>query len=127
MFCRLVLCSPHKLPGGPGSPGVLVVKKRLVHNAVPTTPGGGTVFYVTADHHRYIENLEEREEGGTPNILGAIRAGLVFHLKESVGPRHIRSREDAMMARALGAWSSTPNLHLLGPSDGVPRVPVVPL
>ena len=37
------------------------------------------------DHaHRYLENLEEREEGGTPNILGAIRCGLVFHLWSAV-------------------------------------------
>jgi selenocysteine lyase/cysteine desulfurase len=34
--------------------------------------------------HRYLENIEEREEGGTPAIVGAIRAGLVFQLKAAV-------------------------------------------
>ena len=48
--------SPHKLVGGPGSPGVLVVKKRLLGNLVPAQPGGGTVFFVTAEGHRYLSN-----------------------------------------------------------------------
>ena len=42
------------------------------------------VFYVTDEHTRYLENLEEREEGGTPNIIGSIRCGLVFHLWSAV-------------------------------------------
>ena len=67
-----VFISPHKFPGGPGTPGLLVVKKALLQNAVPGVPGGGTVFYVTEQRHRYLENLEEREEGGTPNILGQL-------------------------------------------------------
>ena len=64
---------------------VLVVKKEVLQNAVPTTPGGGTVFYVTGAGHRYLENLEEREQGGTPDILAVIRAGLVFQLWSAVG------------------------------------------
>ena len=39
------------------------------------------MFYVTKDSHRYLENIEEREEGGTPNIVGAIRCGLVFRIQ----------------------------------------------
>ena len=70
--------SPHKFPGGVSTSGVLVVKKRLLANRVPTHPGGGTVFYVTEDTHRYLSNREEREEGGTPDIVGAIRTGLAF-------------------------------------------------
>ena len=57
------------------------MKKRLVSNDVPSVPGGGTVFFVSKDRHRYLENLEEREEGGTQNILGIIKTGLVFQLK----------------------------------------------
>ena len=73
-----VFFSTHKLLGGPGAPGVLVVKKRLLASAVPGAPGGGTVFYVTPADHRYLSNRAEREEGGTPDVLGAIRAGLAF-------------------------------------------------
>ena len=80
-----VFVSTHKLPGGPGCPGLLVVKRSLLTNTVPSTPGGGAVFYATGEGHRYLANLEEREEAGTPNILGAIRSGLVFQLMEAVG------------------------------------------
>jgi selenocysteine lyase/cysteine desulfurase len=78
-----VFLSPHKFPGGPGTPGVLVVKKSLLTNDIPSVPGGGTVFFVSPTHQRYLANVEEREEGGTQNILGMIRCGLVFQLKVS--------------------------------------------
>jgi selenocysteine lyase/cysteine desulfurase len=63
---------------------VLLLKKSLCVNRVPATPGGGTVFFVTDEAHRYLENFEEREEGGTQDILASVRAGLVFQLKEQV-------------------------------------------
>jgi selenocysteine lyase/cysteine desulfurase len=100
------------------------VKKRLLTNLVPSVPGGGTVFYVTDTHHRYLENLEEREEAGTPNILGAIRAGLAFHVKESVGVGLIRRREDQVVAAAFEQWGRVPNLHILGPGLETSRLPV---
>lgn len=69
-----VFFSPHKFCGGPCTPGVLVVKRSLMTNAVPSTPGGGTVFFVHKDGTpRYLQNEAEREEGGTPNIVGAVR------------------------------------------------------
>jgi selenocysteine lyase/cysteine desulfurase len=90
-----IIFSGHKFVGGPGCPGVLVVKKRLLPPScdVPTMPGGGTVFYVTDDHHRYLSNREEREEGGTPNIIGDVKIGLVMHLKQSIGVDWIEREE----------------------------------
>lgn len=109
-----IFLSPHKFVGGPGSPGVLVVKRKLLQNKVPAVPGGGTVAYVDPVHHSYITNAEHREEGGTPEIIGAIRAGLAFQLKEAVGSETILEREHAFTRRALDAWSRVPNLRLLG-------------
>lgn len=106
--------SPHKLVGGPGSPGVLVVKRKLLQNRVPTVPGGGTVAYVNSVEHHYIAHQEQREEGGTPDILGAIRAGLAFRLKEAVGSQAITRREGEFTRRALEAWSKNSNLRILG-------------
>jgi selenocysteine lyase/cysteine desulfurase len=80
-----IFISPHKFVGGPGTPGVLIVKRRLVANRVPTVPGGGTVSYVSAEDHSYIDDPVVREEGGTPAIIESIRAGLVFKLKTAVG------------------------------------------
>jgi len=107
--------SPHKLWGGPSSVGVLAVKKRLLCNAVPALPGGGVVFYVSEGGHSYIQNSEEREEAGTPNIVGCIRAGLAFHLQDQIPSGAVVAREEAMRHRALGAWGAHPRIDILGP------------
>lgn len=109
-----VFLSPHKFIGGPGTPGVLVVKRTLLRNTVPTVPGGGTVSYVSAAGHEYLADPVHREEGGTPAIIEAIRAGLVFQLKQAIGPAVIEAREDDFVTRAIASWSRDPNLEILG-------------
>jgi selenocysteine lyase/cysteine desulfurase len=109
-----IFISTHKLIGGPGTPGILVVRRVLMRNRVPAVVGGGTVAYVNAAEHRYLADPEHREEGGTPDILGSIRAGLVFALKEAVGADAIREREDAFISRALERWGQVPELEILG-------------
>ncbi len=109
-----IFLSPHKFIGGPGTPGVLVAKRHLFTNRVPAVPGGGTVAYVNAEEHRYLDEVELREEGGTPDILGSIRAGLVFQLKEAVGVEAIEERERAFTSRAIARWREEPNLLILG-------------
>jgi selenocysteine lyase/cysteine desulfurase len=109
-----VFLSPHKFIGGPGTPGVLVVRRELLRNRVPTVPGGGTVAYVNPSEHRYLDNPVEREEGGTPAIVDSIRAGLVFQLKQAVGADTIQRRERSFISRAIASWSANPNIELLG-------------
>jgi len=106
--------SPHKFIGGPGTPGVLVVKKELLRNRVPTIPGGGTVSYVSSDGHAYLEDPVHREEGGTPAIIEAIRAGMVFQLKSAVGEEAIAQRERSLVLRAIESWSRDRNIEVLG-------------
>jgi selenocysteine lyase/cysteine desulfurase len=103
-----VFVSPHKLVGGPGTPGLLIARRELFTNAVPTVPGGGTVAYVNADEHRYLDDIEHREEGGTPDIVGAIRAGLVFQLKQAVGVDTIQAHEERRSAGRSTAWADEP-------------------
>ncbi|MFK7929428.1 MAG: aminotransferase class V-fold PLP-dependent enzyme [Myxococcota bacterium] len=112
-----VFLSPHKFIGGPGTPGLLIAKRHLFTNRVPAVPGGGTVNYVNEDTHSYIDDPEHREEGGTPDILGSIRCGLVFQLKESVGHSEIQRRERDFTQRAIDSWGSSPNLSILGNSE----------
>lgn len=109
-----IFLSPHKFIGGPGTPGVLVVRKDLLRNRVPSVPGGGTVTYVNPQEHRYLTDAEHREEGGTPAIVESIRAGLIFQLKMAVGTEEIRRREEEFIRRAIGSWSSNPQLQILG-------------
>jgi selenocysteine lyase/cysteine desulfurase len=109
-----VFLSPHKFVGGPGTPGVLVAKRRLFRNRVPSTPGGGTVAYVTAQEHLYTGDIVNREEGGTPEILGSIRAGLVFQLKQAVGCEAIMEREAELVGRAVERWGARSGIRVLG-------------
>jgi selenocysteine lyase/cysteine desulfurase len=109
-----IFLSPHKFIGGPGTPGVLVVRRELLRNRVPTVPGGGTVAYVNPTEHRYLDDPVEREEGGTPAIVDSIRAGLVFQLKQAVGTETIQARERSFIRRAIASWGANPNIELLG-------------
>ncbi len=113
----VVFISPHKLIGGPGTPGVLLAKRALLQNTVPSQPGGGTVSYVSASEHRYITDPEAREEAGTPAILETIRCGLVFQLKDTVGADTIAARDETFRARAFARWAENPNIDILGNKD----------
>jgi selenocysteine lyase/cysteine desulfurase len=112
-----VFLSPHKFVGGPGTPGVLIVKKQLLKNSVPASPGGGTVLYVTPVDHKFITDHERREEGGTPAIVESIRAGLVFKLQQAVGTDLIENLEASFKERALAQWKTNKNIEVLGDSS----------
>jgi selenocysteine lyase/cysteine desulfurase len=112
-----IVLSPHKLIGGPGTPGVLVARRELFRNSVPVVPGGGTVSYVNPTEQQYLADPERREEGGTPAIVESIRAGLVFALKQAVGEDAIREREESFIRRAIAAWQGHPNIDILGNLD----------
>ncbi len=112
-----IVLSPHKFIGGPGTPGVLVVDRRVLTNSVPVVVGGGTVAYVNPTEHVYLGDPAHREEGGTPAIVESIRAGLVFALKEAVGADVIRAHEEDFLRRAVSAWSRRPGIEVLGNPD----------
>ncbi|MCD7454588.1 hypothetical protein HAX54_025284 [Datura stramonium] len=83
-----VFLSPHKLLGGPGTPGVLMKKAlyRLI-SSPPSTCGGGTVNFVTPFNEKdtlYVDNIEEREDAGTPPIIQKVRTALAFWVKEFI-------------------------------------------
>lgn len=109
-----VFLSPHKFPGGPQTPGVLIVRRELVRNLVPTSPGGGTVAFVDPVGHRYLDDPVAREEGGTPAIIESIRAGLVVALKQAVGTDLIAAREEQLWRHVLRRWSAVPRIEVLG-------------
>ncbi len=112
-----VVISPHKFIGGPGTPGVLAVRRTLLTNSVPVVVGGGTVAYVNPAEHLYLSDPVHREEAGTPAIVESIRAGLVFDLKNRVGIDVIRAHEDDYVRRAVAAWNDHPNIEILGNLD----------
>ncbi len=118
-----IVVSPHKFPGGPGASGVLVVNQCVVKRTCPSWPGGGTVSFVSPWRHDYSADLATREEAGTPNVIGDIRAALAFIVKDAVGTDEIAQREAQCNHLALDGWSNNPHLTLLG-AENAHRLPI---
>ena len=75
--------SMHKFVGGVQTPGILVAKKELFKNNIaPYESGGGSVFFVTENDHKYLKETELREEAGTPAIVESIRGNIVISRKK---------------------------------------------
>eukprot|EP00210_Caulerpa_lentillifera_P005005 g4779.t1 len=113
-----IFFSPHKMIGGVSTPGILVAKKSLFVNEVPGNVGGGSVAYVTNNTHAFKKSIEEREESGTPNIVGSIRVGLILALRATfLSHSEVEQREDELTKHTTRVLQSIPNLHLLGNMD----------
>lgn len=122
-----VFVSMHKFTGGPQCPGVLVANRKLFAGRAPAEPGGGTVLYTSPWEYRYVDDLEQREESGTPAIVSIIRAGLAFDLKSALGDR-LQRLEDCCVAVAVAAWRDNPRIAILGPDPlTVPRLGILSL
>ncbi len=107
--------SPHKFIGGPGSSGVLAIKRNLLRNTVPAQIGGGTVRYVTPDWHEWHADPEHREEGGTPGIVESIRGGMAVSIPKRVGYQRIAELESHHRLAAEKRFHTTYGLERLGP------------
>ena len=88
--------SPHKLLGGVGSCGVLVMKKELCTETTPTFAGGGTVGYVSRVAHNFLSDIELIEDAGTPAILQFIKASLAYTLRNEIGLEKIHALEEEL-------------------------------
>lgn len=121
-----IFVSTHKFLGGCEGSGILVAHRDLFRSTVPERPGGGTVEYVAAFERLavdYTPHLAEREEGGTPDILGDLRAGLAFLVKEAAGGERILAHDLALAERAVARLSAHPRLTVYGPPG--PRLPIL--
>jgi selenocysteine lyase/cysteine desulfurase len=109
-----VVFSPHKFLGGPGASGVLVFNSNLYHLEVPDQPGGGTVDWTNPwGGRKYVEGIEEREDGGTPGFLQAIRAALAVRLKGQMGTGAMRRREEVLRRAAFAGLRAIPGVRIL--------------
>ncbi|WP_321313139.1 aminotransferase class V-fold PLP-dependent enzyme [Halarcobacter sp.] len=107
--------SPHKLLGGPGSCGLLIIKKSLVDtNLSPTFAGGGTVSYVNSKIQEYEKELNVRETAGTPGILQLIRSALAYQLRNEIGFEFILKRKEILLKYLLNKLENIPNITIYG-------------
>nr|XP_023891694.1 uncharacterized protein LOC112003724 [Quercus suber]POE61673.1 putative cysteine desulfurase [Quercus suber] len=114
-----IFLSPHKFLGGPGSPGILLMRKVLyrLESSPPSTCGGGTVNYVNCFNEKdtlYVEDIEERENGGTPQIIQTVRAALALWVKEYIGYQVIEKQEHTYIEKALERLLLNQNICILG-------------
>ncbi|NLH60958.1 MAG: aminotransferase class V-fold PLP-dependent enzyme [Ignavibacteriales bacterium] len=109
-----IFFSPHKFLGGPGTTGVLIFDSKLYKNKIPDQPGGGTVDWTNPwGQHRYIKDIEHREDGGTPPFLQTIKTALAIKLKEKMDPQKIRAREEELLTLAFNKLAKINKLHIL--------------
>ena len=118
-----VVISPHKFIGGPGASGVLILRHDVAATSRPSWPGGGTVRFVSSTGHDYSDSLEAREEAGTPNVIGDIRAALAFIVKDVIGDKVMHARNGELVERAVKAWDGIERMELLG-RRSAPRLPI---
>lgn len=113
-YLDAIFLSPHKFLGGPGTSGVLIFNKKLYNNMIPDNPGGGTVSWTNPwGEHKYVDNIEDREDGGTPGFLQVIKTALAIQLKEQMGIDNILARENEIVDYVFETLGSIPNIKIL--------------
>lgn len=109
-----VLFSPHKFLGGPGSSGVLVFDRSIYNSRTPDQPGGGTVDWTNPwGEYKYVDDIELREDGGTPGFMQCIRTALCIEVKERMGVANIARREEQLLEKAFAGMDKIPSLKIL--------------
>jgi len=113
-YLDAIFFSPHKFLGGPGTSGVLVFNKKLYKNVIPDNPGGGTVNYTNPwGDHDYVDDIETREDGGTPGFLQTIKIALSIQLKDQMGIDKILAREHEITKLVFEKLTQIPTLKIL--------------
>lgn len=109
-----IFFSTHKFLGGPGTSGVLIFDSKLYKRKIPDQPGGGTVDWTNPwGHHKFVSNIEAREDGGTPGFLQAIRTALCIQLKNEMNPEKMLAREEELVKILFKELRTIPGLHIL--------------
>jgi selenocysteine lyase/cysteine desulfurase len=113
-YLDAIFFSPHKFLGGPGTSGILIFNSKLYTNMVPDNPGGGTVSWTNPwGEHKYIDNIEDREDGGTPGFLQVIKTAFAVQLKEEMGIENIMDREHEIVKTVFEELGTSSNIKIL--------------
>ena len=121
-----VALSAHKLYAPFGSGALVGRRDRFGHT--PGHRGGGTVSVVTLDDVVWAD-LPEREEAGTPNLLGAVAFAAATRALREIGWQRIVAHESGLLARATAELARLPGVHLFGPQGAdalASKVGVIP-
>jgi len=115
-YLDAIYFSPHKFLGGPGSAGVLIFNKKLYKNIIPDSPGGGTVSFTNPwGGHGYFDDIETREDGGTPAFLQTIKIALAIKVKDAMGVENIHKRENEINTKLFDTLEQLEDVKILAP------------
>ena len=117
----VLVFSGHKIYA-PGSPGAVIAKNDVLNSIKPAELGGGMVDDVYLAEYMPTDTLPDREEAGTPNIVGAITLGAVLDLLTRVGMDKVREKEIGLIDYAWRELSKIDGVTLYGPDPAdIPR------
>ena len=119
-----IYISPHKFFQSARSPGILIANRCLFKNDVPFCPAGGTVRFACPNYQTYSQDIETKETGGTPNIVGSIKVGLVFLFKEKY-QAYISQWDRQIIPYVQSRLYQIPNLTLINPLENLNRQPIM--
>jgi len=126
--CKLdgIFFSPHKFLGGPGSSGVMIFDSALYNpESAPDHPGGGTVDWTNPwGEYKFVNNIEAREDGGTPGFLQSIRTALAIDVKNQMGTDKMEAREEELLDLAFKLMREVDDVTILA-DDGQKRIGVM--
>ncbi len=105
--------SGHKLYAPYGA-GALIGPRHVFTTGDPFLAGGGAVDLVDLDEVIWTEP-PEREEAGSPNVVGAIAFGAAMDELDRIGWDTITAHEAALSTRLHEGLRAIDGVHVLGP------------
>lgn len=96
--------------------GALVTLRDCLRDDAPDVVGGGTVDFVT-ERNVFWSGLPNREEAGTPNIVGAIAWAEAIRCLQDIGLQAIAVHESALAVRFLQGIQGIESIRVFGMND----------
>jgi cysteine desulfurase/selenocysteine lyase len=107
--------SAHKMYAPFGS-GALIGRRDTFTEGMPDHSGGGTVRYVTLREVTWADS-PERDEAGTPNVVGAIAWAAALRALRRIGLDRIAAHEATLVARTLRGMAVIDGVRVYGDAD----------
>lgn len=111
-----VTLSAHKMYAPFGTGAVIGPRAFFAQDGAPLIVGGGAVDLVTLEQ-TYWNTPPDRDEAGSPNVVGAVALGKACHVLSEIGMEAIAAHERVLTRCALAGLNAIPGVRLLGPAD----------
>ena len=110
-----VALSAHKMYA-PFGCGALIGRRDTFECGEPEHRGGGTIDFVATDSVAWA-GAPDRDEAGTPNVVGAVALAAAIQTLQDIGMEAIAQHEAELTAHALRRMAQVQGLRLYGDAD----------